>query len=159
MNLEFEYLAHHPDQVDRVIAWWHTVWGDRMGPIDQAASQLRANLNSDSLPIQILAMLNGEPVGTAVLKHQELGDLFPDKQYWLGSVFVDEAHRGASIATRLVEQIIALAEARGLPQLYLQTINTSGGLYARLGWDPIQLFDYRGERTLLMVRKLQGMAA
>jgi GNAT superfamily N-acetyltransferase len=159
MNLEFEYLADHPEQVDRVIAWWHTVWSDRMGPLDQAARQLAASLNTDSLPIQILATVDGEPVGTAVLKLQELAELFPDKQYWMGSVYVDESHRGASIASRLAERIIELAENRGLPHLYLQTVNASGGLYARLGWEPLQLFDYRGERTLLMVRKLKGMAA
>ncbi len=159
MNLEFEYLADHPEQVDRVIAWWHTVWSDRMGPLDQAARQLAASLNTDSLPIQILATVDGEPVGTAVLKLQELAELFPDKQYWMGSVYVDESHRGASIASRLAERIIELAESRGLPHLYLQTVNASGGLYARLGWEPLQLCNYRGERTLLMVRKLKGMAA
>lgn len=159
MNLEFKYLADHPELVDKVIGWWHTVWSDRMGPIDEAARQLAANLNTDSLPIQILATVDDEPVGTAVLKQQELGDLFPDKQYWMGSVFVAEAYRGASIASRLCQKIIDLAESRGLPQLYLQTVNTSGGLYARLGWQPVQLFEYRGERTLLMVRELQRKAA
>lgn len=159
MNLEFKYLANHPEQVDKVIGWWHTVWSDRMGPIDEAARQLAANLNTDALPIQILATIDGEPVGTAVLKQQELGDLFPDRQYWMGSVFVDEPYRGASIASRLSQKIIDLAESRGLPHLYLQTVNTSGGLYARLGWQPVQLFDYRGERTLLMVRELQQRVA
>jgi len=159
MSLEFAYLADHPEQVDKVIGWWHSVWSDRMGPIDQATRHLCANLNIDSLPIQILAILDGQPVGTAVLKQQELGDLYPDKQYWMGSVYVDEAHRGANIASRLSQKIIDLAESRGLPHLYLQTINTSGGLYVRLGWEPLELFDYRGERTLIMVRKLKGMAA
>lgn len=153
--MQFEYLADHPQRVPQVIAWWHTVWADRMGPdIDALEQQLLASLNREQLPIHILAMKNGQPIGTAALKLQELAELFPDKQFWLGSVFVAEPHRGEKIASALTHQIITLAQARGLPHLYLQTMHPSGGLYARLGWEPQERFIYRGAEMLLMCKKL-----
>lgn len=154
MPLQFEYLADHPDQVPTVIRWWQSVWADRMGATEQAEAILRDSLSHQQLPIHVLAMIDGEAVGTAALKKQELAELYSDCQYWLGSVFVAEAHRGGKIASALSEHIASLARQRRLPHLYLQTMNTSGGLYARLGWQPIEEFEYRGERSLLMCRQL-----
>mgnify|MGYP001172225030 CR=1 FL=1 len=88
------------------------------------------------------------------MKLQEVEGLFPDKQYWLGSVFVDEVHRGVGIASALSMKIVQLAEQKGVPHLYLQTFDLDGGLYGKLGWKPVQLFNDRDEDTLLMVRKL-----
>ena len=72
----------------------------------------------------------------------------------LGSVFVDEQHRGNSIASKLSKRIVELAKEKGLPHLYLQTIDLRGGLYAKLGWEPIREFNYKEEQTLLMLKKL-----
>lgn len=154
MSIQIEYLADRPADVATVIDWWHSVWADRMGDREQATRQLAASLGKDELPIHVLATDAGKAVGTAALKVQELGELYPDRQYWLGSVFVDQAYRGAKLASQLSEFIADLARQRDLPHLHLQTIKPGGGLYARLGWEPIEEFDYRGERTLLMIRKL-----
>jgi len=154
--MQFEYLADHPDLVPQVIAWWHTVWADRMGSdLSALEQQLRASLNKEQLPIHILATQDGEPIGTAALKLQEIAELYPDKQFWLGSVFVQESHRGDRIASEMTMKIVELAQARALPHLYLQTVDLSGGLYASLGWEPVEQFTYRGVETLLMCKNLQ----
>lgn len=153
--MQFEYLADYPEVVPKVIAWWRTIWADRMGAdIPALEQQLLSSLQKDQLPIHILALHQGKPVGTAALKLQELAELYPDKQFWLGSVFVDETSRGQNIATEMTLKIIELATARGLPHLYLQTINLTGGLYAKLGWEPVERFQYRGADTLLMCKTL-----
>lgn len=154
MKIKFEYLADRPADVATVIDWWYSVWADRMGSKENAVRQLAASLGKEDLPIHMLATQGGKAIGTAALKNQELAELYPDRQYWLGSVYVDQAHRGGKLASQLSEHIAELARQRGLPHLHLQTINTSGGLYARLGWKAVEEFDYRGERTLLMIRKL-----
>ncbi len=152
--MQFEFLADNPHRVPQVISWWLTIWADRMGSdVKAMEEQLLSSLSKDQYPVHILALKNGEPIGTATLKMHELNEMFPDKQYWVGSVFVEAAHRGDKVATALTQEIIALARDRGLPHLYLQTSNLSGGLYAKLGWQPLQRFTYRGEETLLM-RKL-----
>lgn len=153
--MQFEFLADNPDKVPQVISWWLTIWADRMGTdVKAMEEQLLSSLSKDQFPVHILALKNGEPIGTAALKLQELNEMFPDKQYWLGSVFVAAAHRGDKVATALTQEIIALARNRGLPHLYLQTANISGGLYAKLGWKPIERFTYRNAETLLMCKLL-----
>ena len=155
MQLEFAYLADHPDLVPTIIRWWDTVWSDQIGAIEQAEKILRDSLNPGELPIHILAYLDGELVGSAALKDQELAKLYPDYHYWLGSVFVHAPHRGHKIASALSDRIVELARERHLPHLYLQTQNLQGGLYAKLGWQPVEEFEYRGQRGLLMLRQLE----
>jgi len=116
--MKFEYLADYPDSVPQIISWWHTIWADRMGS-DLAAleQQLLTSLSKDQLPLHIVATKAGQPIGTAALKLQELAGLFPDKQFWLGSVFVEESHRGSGIASDMTMKIVELARARELPHL------------------------------------------
>jgi GNAT superfamily N-acetyltransferase len=98
--------------------------------------------------------LNGIYVGSAALKLQELGDVYPSNKYWLGSVFVMEQYRGSRIASAMTMKIVKIARERNLPHLYLQTINLSGGLYSELGWQVIEQFNYKDEDTLLMMKAL-----
>ncbi len=153
--MEFEYLADRPEEVPRVIAWWRSEWRSRMGAdIECLESQLRESLSKSELPIHVLATIDGTPVGIAALKFQEATELFPDLHYWLGSVFVDTDYRGEQVASKLSLKILELAKEKNIPHLYLQTIDLSGGLYAKLGWEPVQEFNYKDEQTLLMLNSL-----
>ena len=156
MSLQFHNLAQQPDLVPLVIRWWHTVWADRMGSdFESLENQLRQSLQQPEFPVHMIATVDDEPVAVAALKLHELEDLFPEKNYWLGSVFVDEAWRGEKMGTRITQCIIDLAERRGLPHLYLQTQNLTGGLYTNLGWQPLQTLTIHEEETLLMVKHLE----
>ena len=155
MKVEFEYLVDHPDQVSQVVLWWRTAWGRWMDESDEVvAEQIRSSLGKENLPVDILAFVDGKAVGSAALKLQEIVKRYPQYQYWLGSVFVDESYRGNEIATALSKRIIELARERGLPHLYLQTANLNGGLYKKLGWEKVEQFRDEEEETLLMVKTL-----
>ncbi len=112
-------------------------------------------MSKTELPVHLLAYLGEVPVGIAALKYQEIETLYPDCYYWLGSVFVDPRYRGSKVASELTMQIVSLAKSRGLPHLYLQTTNLSGGLYASLGWQPVEQFFYNNEKTLLMLNTFE----
>jgi N-acetylglutamate synthase-like GNAT family acetyltransferase len=155
MKVEFEYLVDHPDQIYQVVKWWRTAWDKWMDEDDEVvAQQIRSSLGKENLPIDILAFIDGKVVGAAALKLQELVKVYPQYQYWLGSVFVDESYRGNQIATALTMRIIDMAKEHKLPHLYLQTANLSGGLYAKLGWKKVEQFRDVDEETLLMVKTL-----
>jgi len=158
--MDFEYLSDRPEDVPLIIQWWHTVWGDRMGPdMDKLVQVLASSLSKTELPIHILATSDGNPIGTAALKLHEQADLFPDFQYWLGSVFVASPNRGGGVASALTMQVVELALQMKLPHLYLQTADLSGGLYAQLGWEPIRVFEHKQQQALLMLKKLSNTQA
>lgn len=67
--MDYAYLADRPEDVPKVIAWWRTEWGSRMGSdIESLESQLRQSLSKTELPIHILAIIDGNAVGTSALK-------------------------------------------------------------------------------------------
>lgn len=155
MPVQFGYLADQPELVPQIIRWWHTVWTDRMGSdFSSLEQQLADSLSKTEFPIHIIASVDDEPVAVAALKRQELAELFPDKHYWLSSVYVDENWRGRQLGSRIAARAIELAREKGLPHLYLQTQNLSGGLYTKLGWQPIEQLSVRGDPTLLMILTL-----
>jgi GNAT superfamily N-acetyltransferase len=156
MSLSYQFLYDRPNETRTVINWWNTVWSDRLGfDLDRIEQQLARTLSKTELPVHLLAYLGEEPVGVAALKYQEMGTRYPDCYYWLGSVFVDPRYRGSKVASELTMQIVSLAKNMGLPHLYLQTSNLSGGLYASLGWQPVEHFFYNNEEILLMLNTFE----
>ena len=140
-----------------VVDWWQEVWGDRMGDLEAYTRHFMATLGGHDLPLNILAVKEGKPIGTAALKDHEMREIYPDFHYWMGSVYVKPEYRGQGIAARLAGRIIELARQRRLPQIYLQTVDLSGGLYAALGWEPLDRLIYRGDETLVMVKHLGNL--
>lgn len=98
----------------------------------------------------VLAEEGGEVLGAAELKIREM-DIYPDYEFWLGGVYVDEPRRGRGVASALVREVLSRARAAGIERLYLQTEDLSGGLYRRHGFEPIEEVDYKGHRVVVMV--------
>ena len=158
MNLTFEYLADWPEAIPYVAAWWHSAWGSVCPEqtVDDLATQICNLVSRDRPPIQILAVAADKVAGVAVLKMHEMFDLYPDRRYWLGKVFVAPECRGRGIASALAMQIVEIATSHGADILHLQTTKLDGGLYGRLGWERIDQVHYRGYEALVMAKPLKG---
>ena len=155
-ELTIELLADHPEAIPTVCAWLIAEWGDSQarGAVEDLCAALQGQLNRDSIPVQLVALIGQRVVGVAMLKEHELKSLFPEKTNWLGSVYVDPEFRQQGIASALVEQAVCLAQSLGIGKLHLQTLATDGGLYAKLGWVPEQRVQHLGLERLLMTRVL-----
>jgi GNAT superfamily N-acetyltransferase len=81
-------------------------------------------------------------------------DIYPEKEHWLGGVFVAPEHRGEQIATGVIHKALEKAKALHVETLYLQTEYLDGGLYRRLGWRPLDRVNYHGLDVLVMEKKL-----
>ena len=159
-QLEIHFLADRPDALPLVAGWLYTEWGrrDPGNSPEATAERLAAELSRDRLPIVVVAAYNGVVVGTAALKLHELRDRFPELRYWLGGVYVSADARGHGIAGALVRHVEKLAIDRGITVLHLQTERLDGGLYARLGFQPIEQIKHRGIDVMVMVKPLIAAA-
>ena len=84
-----------------------------------------------------VADVDGRPAGMAMFTH-EWSDWRDGDIWWLGSVYVDPAHRGRGVFRALSDHVAALAEADPdvrLLRLYVETHNEAArATYERLGF-------------------------
>jgi GNAT superfamily N-acetyltransferase len=156
MCLEFAYLVDRQDAVSQIARWWFDEWGHlRPGDsIEALTDRVRGLLNRDQLPIQIVAVWENEILGVAVLKLHEMFDLYPEKRFWLGDVFVAPEFRGRGVGSAISMKIVEIARFRGIPVIHLQTECLNGGLYAKLGWNRVEQVHYKGYDALVMAKQL-----
>ncbi|HFK2906452.1 GNAT family N-acetyltransferase [Stenotrophomonas maltophilia] len=152
--MEFRGLPADAPERQQLAQWYHAEWGQDAGlTVEQELQRLNPPQDAEGFPHLIAAFDDGQVVGAVQLKRREM-QAFPQYEHWLGSVFVADSHRGRGLAGALVEQAAAQAVRMGVSDLYLQTEALGGGLYARLGWKPLQEADNRSYRVLVMVRRL-----
>jgi GNAT superfamily N-acetyltransferase len=153
--MEFLLLADEPSAAETVASWYFEQWCRETGRYtkEQVLAKVSAATNRTEPPLLILAKLNNELVGAAELKIREM-DLYPDLEFWLGGVYVAEQARGYGVASALVNEAIRHARVAGIKQLYLQTEDLTGGLYARHGFVPWAKVESKGIDVLVMVTSL-----
>lgn len=154
-RISIAFLADHPDAVPVVSKWLIDEWGERGSTtaVARFVECLRPQLNRDRIPAQFIALIDQQVAGIAMLKKHELLAVHPELVNWLGSVFVAPEFRGQGIATALCRHAVDVARSLGISTLHLQTADLSGGLYARLGFQPSHQIDHAGLVRLVM--KLQ----
>lgn len=151
----FEYLVDNLEMLPELAKLNHAAWG-HFTPnrtFDELCAQMRARANKETLPIHLIATENSQLLGGAILKLQEMPS-YPEKEYCLGSVVVKHKHSGKGIGSKLALKICDLAKQRGIKQLYLQTEALDGGLYAKIGWEPVEKVIDKEDDVLIMVNNL-----
>ena len=149
--MKLGYLAENKEAIPILANWYFDEWGyiEKGNSVDNITNKLNDYLNTDKMPLIILAIDGVEILGAAQLKYREM-DIYPEKEHWLGGVYVAKKHRGNNIAKKIIQKVISDATKLGVNRLYLQTENKSGGLYKHLGWHPLEQVNYRGIDVLVM---------
>jgi len=147
-------LIQHPRLAPVVGGWIFDMWGHRNPSETYAAvcERVEQRLNDTTLPIAMIALCDGDPVGTASLVPHDLKtrlDLFP----WLAAVYVDESRRNLGIGSMLVQSIEELAKDLGIDKLYLFTPDKCS-FYRRQGWSFFEETEYLGERKTIMTKDI-----
>ncbi len=154
--MQIQYLADRPDAIPTVARWYYEEWGhqDPTNSFELTCERLSGRLNRDRLPLPIIAVDESKVVvGTAQLRRHEM-DIFPDREFWLGSVYVAPSARGQGLATTLVKKVAELAVEFQVKELWLQTKALDGGLYARLGWKIVDRLEHKGAKIAVMLRAM-----
>ncbi len=153
-ELRVEYLADRPESVPLIAGWYFAEWGylNPSATLEGVRKKLLVSMNRDRIPLTALAVIQEEVVGAAQLKYREM-PMFPEKEHWLGGVYVEPEYRGQGVAEQLLGRLVETARNLGVETLHIQTERLDGGLYARLGWTPVQRVK-RGPEVLVMRRRL-----
>jgi hypothetical protein len=102
-GVKISYLIEHPEYIPQLARWLFEHWGSILGEETPEAriKKLKAHMNRDELPIAWVAHANGQLLGTAALRVDDLEgreDLTP----WLGGVFVGAHFRRRVLVPRSV---------------------------------------------------------
>lgn len=157
--MRFEYLVDCPDALPKIALWYLNQWGrlTEGETFDSSLERLQEYLNRDKIPFILVGLLDEEICAVGQLKFREMEEMFPEKEHWLGGVYVPEPHRGKGFGSEIASEIAGLAPNHGVSTLYLQTERLDGGLYSALGWHPIEQVNNRaGLEVLVMERHLDG---
>lgn len=154
-NMHFKYLADHKEAIPIIAKWYFSEWGHKTKAqsAEEFSQNMKKYLNRDKIPLILVAMERKTIIGVAQLKFREM-DIYPDKEHWIGGIFVPGKYRGNKVAARLIKKIIEIAQKLDVSKLYLQTERLDGGLYPHLGWTPIEQVEYKGSDVLVMVNNI-----
>jgi GNAT superfamily N-acetyltransferase len=132
LDIVIHDLADFPHWLPMISGWFHTEWRDIYGDLTQADIERRIGnwLKRDRIPTALVAVVDGEAVGTVALKDKEpqLG-MSP----WLVGLYVVPRFRHCGIGTQLLRAAENKARSIGLSKLYLYTPNYEG-FYGAYGW-------------------------
>jgi len=155
--MKIDYLINQPQTIPIIARWYFDEWG-YLAPektLYDMEESLSIYLNDDKVPLMLVATDGNKVVGTVQLKFREMS-IYPDKEHWLGGVYVAKSARGKNFATLLINRLIEVAQTLGVKLLHLQTLRLDGGLYEKLGWQEIEQVTYRNVNVLVMERKLSN---
>lgn len=156
MTIEFVVLRDHPEFLPIVADWYFNEWGGHVAGHTLAAERERVETVEEGsvLPLLLIALDAGEPVAVARLKRHERTE-HPEREYWLGGVYVHASCRGRGVAAQLIDALMERAVGLGVRDVHLQTKVDDGGLYRRLGWRPLESIQHEaGFPVRIMCRTL-----
>jgi len=154
MAYDIHFLVDYPQHVSAVARWIFEEWQDSIAErsVEEVQKRVQDCLNRDRLPLALVALEEGEPVGTASLYPHDL-PVRPQLSPWLAAVYVPLPRRGRGIGTRLVSAAEEAARNIGIEQLYLFTPDQEH-FYQRLGWETLEYTYFHREQIVVMCKRL-----
>lgn len=145
------FLKERPEYFSEVAEIIFNQWGHKTpeNRLEEMKEKLEGFLNEDRIPFNVIClreqkliacyniMLTDPPART---------DLSP----WLGSLYVKPHCRNKGIGSTLVKHAINILNLWNIKTVYLCTPDKQR-MYGRLGWNPIDTVEFRGEIVTVMI--------
>ena len=153
-SVSIDYLKNYPHIAPVVGGWLFTQWGHHIegDTLSAACKRVAGRLNDDRLPLSLIALIEGEPVGTASLFQHDM-DTRPELSPWLAGVFVKDGRRNLGVGSKLVSAAEEAAKKLCIGKLYLFTPDKQS-FYGRRGWSFFEETQFRGGRVTIMAKTL-----
>jgi GNAT superfamily N-acetyltransferase len=150
--LRIARLADHPEFLPALSAGYEAEWPAWYARPGEARADLAGRLNWDRLPLGLVAVTHGTPIGTlAISERDNYGD--PAFRPTVIGLWVAPAHRRQGVATALLRTACGEARALGYARLHAATASAAA-LFTRKNWKSLGEADWRGERLRLFAFSL-----
>ena len=157
-DIAIDYLANCPELIDGLARLsfleWQDVYQQRKQTLKHSVKNYRERMNTDRLPLTLVALQASELVGMVSLKFHDM-DTRPDLDPWLGGLLVLPEWRNRGVGTTLMRRATEEARRLNVPRLYLWT-HTAERLYHKLGWQVVEQANYFGKKAVVMQIDLRG---
>jgi GNAT superfamily N-acetyltransferase len=131
-------LRQRPEFFDTVAdRIWLASWKDAGVPLDYITGRLQENLNTEPIPIALVAHNGVEFLGTASVIASDLEER-PQLTPWVAAVWVEPHARSRGVGGALVECAVRDCFALGIARAYLCARPVLTGFYERLGWIAVE---------------------
>lgn len=135
-RVTIDYLAHHRAAVPAVVDWLSEQWfRDWHFSRRQAIDEVCGRLNVSCLPMTLVALADGKPIGTASLVEDD-NPVSWGSVYCLTGVYVAAPWRQRGVGRLLCQRAVLEARRLRVPGLALLTKDCEP-FYARLGWHKV----------------------
>ncbi len=152
MEIQIDHLASHQNLLPTVAKWLNSEWGKIRGEsIDERILAIKQSLNTDRLPMSLVAMIDGKAVGTVSLIPQDMegeSNLTP----WVAALYVVPEFRNRGIGSKLISKVTNEAKNLNYRSIFLFATAGREKLYLKLGWSFVEKRDYRSEVVSIMTK-------
>jgi len=126
-NMQIQLLKNCPETIPTLANWIYQEWH----PYDSSLTKQKLitgfgkRLNDDRIPLAVVVLKEGLPIGTISLKENEDPEFanFAVGNPWLGSFQITEAERNKGLGTDLLKMAKTLAIGLGYKNIFLYTSN------------------------------------
>jgi len=136
-------LLGYPQAVESVVKWIHDEWADLSGrTIEQTNARFRDGIERGKLPVTLIALHDGKPIGAGSLREKDSIDWYQGATPWICNVIVKEEARHKGVATALCKAFEQVAKEMDFPAIYLAT-EYEDSLYHRIGYVTFHKKEYK----------------
>lgn len=155
-KLTFRLLKDCPEAGPRLVEIWYETLGKVWTPdirLEDVQGRFDNHHNETSLPLMVVALWEGKPVGMAALREDD--GLHSDDKPWFGSLAVDPDFQNKGIGRRLAEEISDRARQLGFQEIFLLTFEESlTTYYGSMGFQRVGTDTSKGRPVIVMKKEL-----
>lgn len=132
VQVTIKHIFEVPELIPQVADWiYNQFWTEQqVVTAEVLADLLRQNVDVHSIPLSLVAFVDGVPVGTVNLIESD-DEAYPQLTPWLAALFVKPEYRNQGVGARLVHELLICARNLKIQKLYLGTERPD--FYTRLG--------------------------
>jgi predicted N-acetyltransferase YhbS len=155
--VDIRYLGDHQEVIPAVAAWIYDEWSYLYPEmtLQNVVNLLWERINKKKLPLTLVAIDAGEPVGTVSLRTFDM-ETRRDLPHWLTSLYVVKPWRRRMIGSGLVKTAEKKAMELKICNLFLFTtdIVLPDLFYSKLGWTVKEKTIYHSYPVIIMEKDL-----